>query len=102
MNKTALKNENGIALFMVLWVLMLLSVIVGEFCYAMRTEVNVTRNFKEQTQGYYIALGGLNRAIGELVRNEFIPEKTASNTNVDDSNNARRNPFGPVKPSGGQ
>ncbi len=95
MTTTPLKNEKGIALFMVLWVLMLLSVIVGEFCYAMRTEVNVTRNFKEQTEGYYIALGGLNRAIGELVRNEFIPEKTSSNTNVDDSNNARRNPFGP-------
>ena len=93
----ALKNENGIALFMVLWVLMLLSVIVGEFCYAMRTEVNVTRNFKEQTEGYYIALGGLNRAIGELVRNEFIPEKTSSTTDGSESNNSGGNPFGPFK-----
>ncbi|HIJ39564.1 MAG TPA: hypothetical protein HPP90_00590 [Deltaproteobacteria bacterium] len=101
MTKTALKNENGIALFMVLWVLMLLSVIVGEFCYAMRTEVNVTRNFKEQTEGYYIALGGLNRAISELVRNEFIPEKTSSNTNVEDRNDARRNPFLPAGTSAG-
>ena len=93
MSKT-LKNENGIALFMVLWVLTLLSVIVGEFCYAMRTEVNVTRNFKEQTEAYYIALGGVNRAISELVRNEFIPEKI----NEGESKVSGGSAFGPVDP----
>jgi general secretion pathway protein K len=71
----ALRTESGIALFLVLWVLTLLSVIVGEFCYAMRTEVNVTRNFREQTQAYYIALAGINKAISELVRNDRIPQK---------------------------
>ena len=71
------KNQKGIALFLVLWVLALLSVIVGEFCFAMRTEVNVTRNFKEQTEAYYIALAGLNRAIGELIRKEVVRQKTA-------------------------
>ena len=45
-----MKSETGIALFLVLWVLTLLSVIAGEFCFAMRTEVNMTRNFKEQTE----------------------------------------------------
>ena len=63
-------NEKGIALFLVLWVLVLLSVIVGEFCHAMRTEINVTRNYKEQRQAYYIALAGFNRAVAELVRQE--------------------------------
>jgi len=70
--KGFIKGERGIALFLVLWVLTLLSVIVGEFCFAMRTEVNITRNFKEQTTAYYIALAGVNRAIGELIRNEVI------------------------------
>ena len=60
----AFRNEKGIALFLVLWVLTLLSVIAGEFCFAMRTEVNMTRNFKGQTEAYYIALAGMNRAIG--------------------------------------
>ena len=68
-------NERGIALFLVLWVLALLTVIVGEFCYTMRTEVNITRNFKEETEAYYIAGAGLNRAIVELIRNEKIPQK---------------------------
>jgi len=63
---------------LVLWVLTILSVIVGEFCHAMRTEVNITRNFKERTQAYYIALAGINRAISELIRNEVIPRKVKS------------------------
>ena len=70
-----LKSENGIVLFLVLWVLTLLSVIVGEFCHAMRTEVNITRNFKEETQSYYIAMAGVNRAIAELIRNEAMSQK---------------------------
>ncbi|MCF8129970.1 MAG: general secretion pathway protein GspK [Deltaproteobacteria bacterium] len=60
---------------MVLWVLILLSAIVTEFCFAMRTETNMVRNFKEQTEAHHIALAGLNRAILEVVRNEFSPEK---------------------------
>ncbi|OQX25215.1 MAG: hypothetical protein BWK80_16800 [Desulfobacteraceae bacterium IS3] len=72
------KNETGIAMFMVLWVLTLLSVIVGEFCHAMRTEVNITRNFKEETEAYYIALAGMNIAISELIKNEHSPQKTES------------------------
>jgi len=69
-------NEKGIALVLILWVLVLLSVIAGEFCFAMRTEVNITRNFKDQSEAYYLALAGVNRAIGELIRNERIRQKS--------------------------
>jgi general secretion pathway protein K len=55
------------ALVLVLWVLALLSVIVLEFCFSMRTEVNITRNFKETGQLYYFAHGGIQRAIAELI-----------------------------------
>ena len=73
-----IKSQSGIVLFLVLWVLMLLSVIAGEFCRTMRTEVNVTRNFKEGTQAYYIAVAGLNRAIAEIIRNDVVPVKAES------------------------
>ena len=73
--KRILKNERGIALFLVLWVMALLTVIAGEFCYAIRTEANVTRNFKEETQTYYIAVSGLFWAVGELVVNELVPRQ---------------------------
>ena len=76
--RSILKNESGIALFLVLWVLTLLTVIVGEFCYAMRTEVNITRNFKELTQSYYIAMAGFNRAVSELVKNRGKPPGSTS------------------------
>jgi general secretion pathway protein K len=69
--KGILKSERGIALFLVLWVMALLTVIAGEFCYAVRTEANITRNFKEETQAYYIAASGLYWAVGELVVREF-------------------------------
>jgi len=67
-SQTKFKKEKGLALLMVLWVTTLLAVIVGEFCYAMKIEINITRNFKESTQGYYIALAGVNRAAAELIK----------------------------------
>ncbi len=73
--KHHLTSERGIALFLVLWVMALLTIIAGEFCYAIRTEANITRNFKEETQTYYIAVTGLYWAIGELVVNEYVPLK---------------------------
>jgi general secretion pathway protein K len=66
-------NEHGVALLLTIWVLALLSVIVGEFCHAMRTEVNITRNFKEKTEAYYVARAGLMQAVSELIRIETTP-----------------------------
>jgi general secretion pathway protein K len=66
-------SDRGIALVMVLWVLMLLSVIVGEFCYSMKTQVNITANYKESTEAYYIALAGINNAIYNMVYQTVIP-----------------------------
>jgi len=63
----AIPNSRGVALIMVLWVIAILSVVVLEFCFAMRTEVNIAQNFKEETQRYAMAQGGTERAIAELV-----------------------------------
>jgi len=52
---------------MVLWVVAVLSVIVLEFCFAMRTEVNITNNYKEELQLYAMAEGGVQRAVAELI-----------------------------------
>lgn len=65
-------NQNGIALLLVLWVLVLLSIIVSEFCLITKTELNITRNFKGQTLEYYIAEAGINRAVYELIANRNI------------------------------
>ena len=60
-------GRRGIALILVLWVLTLLSVLVMEFCFSMRTEINITRNFKEAGQLYFYAQGGIQRAIAETI-----------------------------------
>jgi len=52
---------------MVLWIITILTVVVLEFSFAMRTEVNITKNFKEELQLYSIAQGGVQRAIAELI-----------------------------------
>ena len=64
---SAFRNSRGVALMMVLWVIAILSVVVLEFCFAMRTEVNIAQNFKEETQRYAMAEGGIERAIAELI-----------------------------------
>jgi general secretion pathway protein K len=52
---------------MVLWVITILTVVVLEFSFAMRTEVNITKNFKEELELYAIATGGVQRAVAELM-----------------------------------
>jgi len=59
-------NNRGVALIMVLWVMAILTVIVLEFSFAMRTELHITR-----TQGGASDVcpgrGGAQRAIAELI-----------------------------------
>ncbi len=62
-----LAASRGVALVMVLWVITILSVAVLEFSFAMRTEVNITRNYHEQLKLYAAAQGSLQRAVAELI-----------------------------------
>jgi general secretion pathway protein K len=65
-----LKNvlgKRGVALIMVLWVMAILSVVALEFSFAMRTEITITKNHKEDLQRYAMAEGGVQRAITELI-----------------------------------
>ena len=61
-------NQNGIALMIVLWVLILLIALATEFAFSMKMEVNTTRNYKEDTEGYYLAKAGINLALAELLK----------------------------------
>ena len=61
-------NESGVALMMVLWVMVFLTVIVSEFAHSMRVEVNITRNFKEEAEALSLSEAGLNLAFAEILR----------------------------------
>jgi len=69
------KAERGIALMLVLWVLILLSIMVFEFCHTMRIEAIITKNFKEGEKSYYLAQAGINRAIIEIVKTKSAVKK---------------------------
>jgi general secretion pathway protein K len=60
-------NENGIALMVVLWVLVLLMALATEFAFSMKGEVNTTRNFKEDIQSYHLAKAGVHLAMAEIL-----------------------------------
>ncbi|MBU1053890.1 MAG: general secretion pathway protein GspK [Proteobacteria bacterium] len=51
----------------VLWVMVLLTVIASEFVFSMRTEMNITINFKEDAEAYYAALAGIEEAKSEIL-----------------------------------
>jgi len=60
-------NQNGIALMVVLWVLVLLMGLATEFSFSMKGEVNTTRNFKEDIQSYHLAKAGVHLAMAEIL-----------------------------------
>lgn len=60
-------NADGVALVLVLWVLVILTVIVGEFSAATRSQIQLVGNFKENTQAHYLAASGVEQAIYDMV-----------------------------------
>ena len=61
-------NEAGFgALIMVIWIVVMLMAIAGEFSYSMKTEINIMTNFKEEEEAYRLALAGMEKAKMELL-----------------------------------
>jgi len=59
-------KQKGIALVLVLWVTLLMSVIAGSFALSARTESIQSRILFNEAQARFMAEGGLNRAVFEL------------------------------------
>lgn len=67
------RRQSGIALFMVLWVLILLSVMAGEFAVNVRTALRFSRNAMADLQAAFIARAGIHTAIAGLM-DHYRPE----------------------------
>lgn len=61
-------GERGVALVIVLWTVMLLTVIAGNFVFAMRTETLVVRNAVSAAQAEAMANGAVHRALYETFK----------------------------------
>lgn len=62
------RNQGGVALILVTWVLMVLGVLALDFSRFMRDDAMAGINYAEEMQGYYLALGGMNRALLEAIQ----------------------------------
>ncbi len=61
-----MRRQQGIALVLVLWVALLMSVIAGSFALSARTESLQSRILLNETQARFLAEAGLNRTVYEL------------------------------------
>lgn len=61
-----MNRQQGIALVLVLWVALLMSVIAGSFALSARTESLQSRILLNETQARFLAEAGLNRTVYEL------------------------------------
>jgi len=66
-NTKAADQAGGVAIIFVVWVMVILMGIVGEFSHSMRTEINIVRNFKEEEESYQLALAGVEAAKAEIL-----------------------------------
>lgn len=81
-----LRSEKGIALMMVLWVLVLLSILALNHLNSTRWNTASTRNLKEETLARYMALSGYNQALHYLISDKdpsFDYRDAAGNFRVD-------------------
>jgi len=62
------RGERGVALLLVLWIFMVLGVIALDFARYMRDDAMASINLADETQGYYLALAGMNQAIFDAER----------------------------------
>ncbi len=62
-------SQQGIALLIVLWVVILLTVIASSFAFSMRTETQLTRNYRHHAQAEALAQAGFYRAVWEVSQN---------------------------------
>lgn len=67
-------KRGAVALILVVWIMVILIAIVLEFSYSMRTEINITQNFKEEEEAYQLALAGIEYAKAEIGKVKVMQE----------------------------
>jgi len=75
-------RTRGIALVLVLWLTVLLTVIAGSFAYGMRNEALAARNTLSSAQARSLAEGAVHRTVFELMRPKVSPEVWAADGSV--------------------
>jgi general secretion pathway protein K len=65
---TGISNQRGVALLVVLWIFIFLFVVAFDFSAAVRDEASAAHRYGDETQGYYLALAGFERALFDFLQ----------------------------------
>jgi general secretion pathway protein K len=65
---SALSNERGVALVIVLWIFIFLFVVAFDFSASVREEGMATYRYAQEAEGYYLALAGFQQGVYELLK----------------------------------
>jgi len=65
---TGLANQRGVALLVVLWIFIFLFVVAFDFSASVRDEASAAHRYGDETQGYYLALAGFERALFDFLQ----------------------------------
>src|SRR5438046_5416696 len=76
------RAQRGIALVVVLWLTVMLTVIAGSFAYGMRNEALAARNALSWAQARTLADGAIYRTAFELLRPKVSPDVWAADGSV--------------------
>jgi len=76
------EDQSGIALILVLWLTILLTVIGGSFAYGMRNEALAARNTVSLAQARALADGAIYRTVFELMRPRTLADVWAADGSV--------------------
>ena len=80
--RTSRAEQRGIALILVLWLTILLTVIGGSFAYGMRNEALAARNTVSLAQARALADGAIYRTVFELMRPRTLTDAWAADGRV--------------------
>jgi general secretion pathway protein K len=75
-------DQSGIALILVLWLTILLTVIGGSFAYGMRNEALAARNTVSLAQARALADGAIYRTVFELMRPKTLTDAWAADGSI--------------------
>jgi general secretion pathway protein K len=76
------RTQRGVALVLVLWLTVMLTVIAGSFAYGMRNEALAARNALSWAQARALADGAIYRTAFELLRPKVSPDVWAADGSV--------------------
>jgi general secretion pathway protein K len=75
--------ERGVALLMVLWVFLVLTVLVGEFSRGMRDDAVATQNLAEEIQARGVAMAAINLGLYRTLRDRETDTEDETVTDTD-------------------